>query len=242
MMGPLILALDASHMTGSVAVTRGAETIHEIIFDASDTHSATLMPAVDRCLGAAGVEIREIDLFVTVIGPGSFTGLRIGLATVKGFAAVERRPVAAVGSLEMIAADADFDGASVVPLIDARRGEVYTAVYDVSGERPSEILPPFASAPGLLAASVAAAGIDGDILVCGSGLNSYRTELEESFPEGTSFSGPDWKLPSASLAASMALDRDAVPYERLSALEPLYIRPPDAKLPSTAKLRPGGGR
>ena len=241
-MRPLVLALDASHMTGSVAVTRGAETIHEIIFDASDTHSATLMPAVDECLKTAGVEIKDIDLFVTVIGPGSFTGLRIGLATVKGFAAVERRPVAAVGSLEMIASDTGFDGAGVVPLIDARRGEVYTAMYDVSGERPSEILSPFASAPGLLAASIAATGIDGDILVCGSGLNSYRAELKESFPDGTIFGGSDWRLPSASLAARMALERDAVPYERLSALEPLYIRPPDAKLPSTAKLRPGGGR
>ncbi|MCK4548832.1 MAG: tRNA (adenosine(37)-N6)-threonylcarbamoyltransferase complex dimerization subunit type 1 TsaB [Candidatus Krumholzibacteria bacterium] len=241
-MKPLVLALDASHMMGSVAVTKGSDPLHEIIFDASDTHSATLMPAVDECLAEAGVEIKDIDLFVTVIGPGSFTGLRIGLATVKGFAAVARRPVAAVGSLELIAADTTFDGAFIVPLIDARRGEVYTAMYDISGDMPAEILPPFASAPGSLAARITATRNDGDIFVCGSGLNSYRAELEETFPAGTRFGIPDWIPPSAGLAATLALERDAVPYKELSALEPLYIRPPDAKLPSSAKLRPGGGR
>ncbi len=241
-MKPLVLALDASHMTGSVAVTRGSDPLHEIIFDASDTHSATLMPAVDRCLAAAGAAIRDIDLFVTVIGPGSFTGLRIGLATVKGFAAVAGRPVAAVGSLELIAAAAGAGSAFAVPLIDARRGEVYAAMYDISGDLPVEVHPPFASVPGSLASRVTGAGSTGSLLVCGSGLNSYRDELEASFPAGTLFGAPDWSSPSAGQAATLALEREAVPYERLSALEPLYVRPPDAKLPSSARLRPGGGR
>jgi tRNA threonylcarbamoyladenosine biosynthesis protein TsaB len=241
-MKPLLLALDASHMTGSVAVTRGRDPLHEIVFDASDTHSATLMPAVDECLTAAGAEIKDIDLFVTVSGPGSFTGLRIGLATVKGFAAVAGRPVAAVGSLELIAAAAPFSGPFVVPLIDARRGEVYTAMYDISGGPPFEILPPFASAPGSLASRIGEAGSTGGLMVCGPGLASYRGELEGSFPEGTLFSDPEWITPTAALAAALALERDAVQYEDLSDLEPLYVRPPDAKLPSSAKLLPGGGR
>lgn len=241
-MKPLVLALDASHMTGSVAVTRGSDPLHEIIFDASDTHSATLMPAVDECLAAAQAVIKDIDLFVTVIGPGSFTGLRIGLATVKGFAAVAGRPVAAVGSLELIAAAARSGSAFAVPLIDARRGEVYTAMYDISGDLPVEILPPFASAPGSLAARIMEAGPEGSLFVCGSGMNSYRAELEASFPAGTLFSTPEWVSPSAALAAALSLERDAVPYEELSALEPLYVRPPDAKVPSSARLRPGGGR
>ena len=241
-MNPLVLALDASHMTGSVAVTRGSDLVHEIIFDASDTHSATLMPAVDECLAAAGVAIKNIDLFVTVIGPGSFTGLRIGLATVKGFAAVAGRPVAAVGSLELIAAVAPSGSVFAVPLIDARRGEIYTAMYDISGDLPAEILPPFASAPGSLAARIKESGFDGSLFVCGSGLISYRAELEASFPAGTLFGTQEWTPPAAGMAAALALEREAVPYEALSALEPLYVRPPDAKLPSSARLRPGGGR
>jgi tRNA threonylcarbamoyladenosine biosynthesis protein TsaB len=242
--GPLVLALDASHMTGSVAVTRGRNILHEIIFDASDTHSATLMPAVERCLAEAETGIRDIELFVTVIGPGSFTGLRIGLATVKGFAAVGRRPVAAVGSLEMAAAVAGDAAALAVPLIDARRGEVYSALYDITGELPAERLAPFASAPGALAGRIEAAeeGAGGGMLVCGSGLKTYRDELVDTFAEGTLFAGPDWPEPSASVAALLALEREPVEYVDLAGLEPLYVRPPDAKLPSSAKLRPGGGR
>lgn len=241
-MKPLVLALDASHMKGSVAVTRGSEPLCEIIFDASDTHSATLMPAVDECLAAAGAAIKEIDLFVTVIGPGSFTGLRIGLATVKGFAAVARRPVAAVGSLELLAAAVPFAGVPVLPLIDARRGEVYAAVYDTSGDFPVEILPPFASVPGSLGRRILETGIDGPVIVCGTGSENYRDELEEALPAGTRYCGPRWSTPSASIAAALALEGDTVPYDGLSALEPLYIRPPDAKLPSSAKLLPGGDR
>ncbi len=241
-MKPLVLALDASHMKGSVAVTRGSEPLCEIIFDASDTHSATLMPAVDQCLASARAAIKEIDLFVTVIGPGSFTGLRIGLASVKGFAAVARRPVAAVCSLELLAAAVPFAGVPVLPLIDARRGEVYAAMYDTSGGLPVEILPPFASAPGSLAASILETGIDGPVIVCGTGSEKYRAELEKGLPAGTRYCGPRWSTPSASIAAELALEGDAVSYDGLSALEPLYIRPPDAKLPSSAKLRPGGGR
>jgi tRNA threonylcarbamoyladenosine biosynthesis protein TsaB len=181
---------------------------------------------------------------VTVIGPGSFTGLRIGLATVKGFAAVERRPVAAVGSLEMAAAAAGEAGSFAVPLIDARRGEVYSALYDITGEVPAEVAAPFASAPGNLAVSIDAAQPlpEGAIFVCGSGLRTYRGVLEKTFPDGTLFAGPDWPEPTASVAAALALTREPVRYEDLSGLEPLYVRPPDAKLPASAKLRPGGGR
>ena len=241
-MKPLVLALDASHMKGSVAVTRGSEPLCEIIFDASDTHSATLMPAVDECLAAARTAIKEIDLFVTVAGPGSFTGLRIGLATVKGFAAVARRPVAAVGSLELLAAAIPFAGVPVLPLIDARRGEVYVAMFDTSGVLPVAILQPFASAPGSLGTRILETGIDGPVIVCGTGSENYRDELEKALHAGSRYCGPRWSTPSASIAAALALERDAVPYEELSALEPVYIRPPDAKLPSSAKLRPGGSR
>ena len=241
-MSDLVLALDASHMKGSVAVTRGPEPLCEILFDASDTHSATLMPAVERCLEAARADIRDIDLFVTVIGPGSFTGLRIGLATVKGFAAVRRRPVAAVGSLELLAAAAPYVCQLVVPMVDARRGEVYAAMYSTSRGRPEEIVSPFAASPGDVGRLIQERFGGCSAVVCGTGDERYLGEIEADFPGEIDVLGPRWSVPSSSLAAAIALERDAVPYAQLSGLEPLYIRPPDAKLPSTTKLRPGGGR
>jgi tRNA threonylcarbamoyl adenosine modification protein YeaZ len=144
---PLTLALDTSHRTGSVAVARGEVLLGEIVFDASDTHSATLLPAVDACLRIAGVLLGGIDRFAVSSGPGSFTGLRIGLATVKAFAAVNRRPVVAVASLEVLAAAIPFSRHPVLALIDARRGEVYGALYDTGEGAPVELTPPFSCRP-----------------------------------------------------------------------------------------------
>lgn len=231
------LALDTSHARGSVAIVRGGEILSEVLFDASETHSATLMPAVDACCAAAGVGASLIDVFVAVIGPGSFTGLRIGLATVKGFAAVRRRPVQVAGSLEVLAAALPFAALPVLPLIDARRGEVYAALYDTSSGEPREMAAPFAAAPSALGALGA-----GPFIVCGSGARRYRAELEPLLPAGSRFAGMRWEIPSASIAALLVAGREPVAYARLAALEPLYIRPPEAKVPAAAKLLPGGGR
>jgi tRNA threonylcarbamoyladenosine biosynthesis protein TsaB len=238
---PLVLALDTSHMKGSVCLTRGDDLLCEIVFDASDTHSATLMPAIETCLRTAKVSLGEVDRFAVVIGPGSFTGLRIGLATVKGFAAVRERPVSPVGSLELLAAALPYAGSSVMPLIDARRGEVYASLYDTEGGRPSAVLQPFASAVEDLAGKVGGA-CGGGVITCGTGSERYRAKLEEIFPAGILFCGPMWSMPRASLAPALTLERDPVLFSNLATLEPLYIRPPDARPPSSARLRDGGGR
>jgi tRNA threonylcarbamoyladenosine biosynthesis protein TsaB len=236
-----LLAIDTSHMRGSVAVTRMEVPLCELLFDASDTHSATMMPAVDTCLEKARTRLADIDIFVTVIGPGSFTGLRIGLATVKGLAAVGGRPVVPIGSLEALAAALPFADRPVLPLIDARRGEVYAALFDTSSGYPAEIVSPFSSSPEGLTESIGDETGNKPVIVCGTGAERCRDELGK-LPQGASFCGPRWLTPSASIAAFLALDRDPVPFEALSSLEPLYIRPPDARPPSSARLRPGAAR
>jgi tRNA threonylcarbamoyladenosine biosynthesis protein TsaB len=237
----LVLALDASHPKGSVAVARGEEILCEILFDASDTHSATLLPNVDACFKTAKVSLAEVDRIAVVTGPGSFTGLRIGLATVKAFAAVRRVPVVPLVSLEVLAAAFPFVSSPVVPLIDARRGEVYAACYRTAGGSPVEVIPVFSATPDRLAAALAAAGIAEPLVMCGTGSLRYRAALEPAMPPGSRFAGARWAFPSAALAAVMALGREPVPDEELAALEPLYVRPPDAKLPADARLRECGG-
>jgi len=231
-----VLALDTSHMKGSVAVAAGGTIAGEVLFDASDTHSATMMPAVDACLGIAGVSISEIDLFAVVTGPGSFTGLRIGLATVKGFASFRKRPVVPLGSLELLAAALPFTAGPVMPLIDARRGEVYAAVYDTSGGSPVVLSPPGAVDPSR--AGELPGGVP--VIACGTGSIRYREELVRSLPRGSLFAGERWSVPSAGLAAILAAEMEPVPYESLHLIEPVYIRPPDAKLPPETRLGRGG--
>jgi tRNA threonylcarbamoyladenosine biosynthesis protein TsaB len=238
---PLILALDASHLRGSVAVCRGGETLGEILFDASDTHSATLLPSVDAVLSSAKVPLRAVELVAVVRGPGSFTGLRIALATVKAFAAARRVPVVAVETCAVLAAAFPYAAHPVFPLIDARRGEVYGALYRTDGGLPREIAPLFAAPPGSLGGYAAGRGVSGPLILCGTGAQRHRDVLEPLMPAGSVFAAERWSLPSASLCALVALERSPLSYEELFALEPLYIRPPDARLPDTARLRRAGG-
>ena len=238
---PLMLALDTSHQRGSVAVSRGGDVLSEILFDASDTHSATLLPSVDACLAAAKVSLRDVELIAVVSGPGSFTGLRIGLATVKAFAAVRRIPVVPVESCAVLAAAFPYAAHPVFPLIDARRGEVYGALYATEGGSPREIAPLFSAKPETLGRFLETCSIAGPIILCGTGMLRYRAVLEPLMPAGSFFAGGPWALPSASRCAHLALERVPLRYEELFSLEPLYIRPPDARLPDTTRPRARGG-
>jgi tRNA threonylcarbamoyladenosine biosynthesis protein TsaB len=233
----LILGFDTSHAKGSVAVVRGKEILCEILFDAADTHSATLMPAIDSALEIAGTDVSSIDLFAVTIGPGSFTGLRIGLATVKGFAAVKHRPVVTMTSLELLAAAFPYSERIVCPVIDAYKGEVYAALYDTRSGAPVELVPPLSSKPE---AAGALLRDHGPLILCGTGLARYGGLLLDAAPEGSGAVGARWSIPSAGLLALRAADLEPVDYDELPSLEPLYIRPPDAKLPPSAKLRRGG--
>jgi len=237
---PLVLALDTSHQRGSVAVSRGEEVLCEILFDASDTHSATLLPSVEACLRSAKVEISDIERIAVVWGPGSFTGLRIGLATAKALAAVRRLQVVPVESCAVLAAAFPCAAHPVFPLIDARRGEVYGALYETGDGFPREIAPLFSAKPETLRRVLEAHSITDPLILCGTGALRHRAVLEPLMPSGSYFAGARWALPSASLCALLALARKPLSYEELFAIEPLYIRPPDARLPDTARLRRRG--
>jgi tRNA threonylcarbamoyladenosine biosynthesis protein TsaB len=238
---PVVLALDTSHQRGSVAVSRGEEILSEILFDASDTHSATLLPGVDACLASAKTALSDIGLFAVVYGPGSFTGLRIALATVKAFAAARRSPVVPVESCAVLAAAFPYAARPVLTLIDARRGEVYGALYDTADGPPRGIVPLFAAKPEAVGEVLARHAVAGPLILCGTGALRHRAALEAIVPAGSRFAGERWTVPSASLCALLALEREPLSYDELFALEPLYIRPPDARLPDTAGIRKRGG-
>ncbi|MCD6379765.1 tRNA (adenosine(37)-N6)-threonylcarbamoyltransferase complex dimerization subunit type 1 TsaB [bacterium] len=237
----LTMALDTSHLKGSVAVARGDEILCEILFDASDTHSATLLPAVDTCLRTAHLHIEDVDKFCVVTGPGSFTGLRIGLATIKAFAAVRKRPVVSASSLEVLAAAFPYVSRTIAPIIDARRGEVYLGLYNTQSGLPSSILEPVSVRPEKIAMLLADKNSGAPVIFCGTGAKKYREIIGVNMTDGSSFSVPYRAIPRASLLIAVTMGRAPVEYAELSDMEPLYIRPPDAKLPGKTKLNPGGG-
>jgi len=131
--GPLLLAVETSTRVMSVALCRGEALVGEITTHDSRVHSERLLPAIDQLLAQAGIGLDAIEAFAVSSGPGSFTGLRIGLATVKAFALAGDRPVVAVPSLLALTGVARAAPGPVAALLDARRGEVYAAAASRPG-------------------------------------------------------------------------------------------------------------
>ena len=121
---PLILAIETATRAGGVAVARGEQVLASRTGDAEVSHSTNLIEMIEEVLHQAQVKISEVDLFAVAEGPGSFTGLRIGLATVKAFAAHLNRKVAGVSTLAAVAHASGADG-EIVSLLPAGRGEVF---------------------------------------------------------------------------------------------------------------------
>jgi tRNA threonylcarbamoyladenosine biosynthesis protein TsaB len=149
---PLILAVETATRVMSVALLAGDRAVAEISSDDTRVHSERLLPAIDRLLELAGVSLEAVGAFAVSIGPGSFTGLRIGLATLKAFAFDETRPVAAVPTLAALCAAAAGARGPVAALLDARRGEVYAAAVAAAGDPEPTLLPDSVLTPEELAA------------------------------------------------------------------------------------------
>lgn len=131
-----ILAVDTTGSVCSAAVLSDGRLLAESYVDNKLTHSETLAPMVDCCLKSAGAGIRDIGLFCCAVGPGSFTGIRIGTGMIKAFSHASGKPALGVNTLDALSFNLSGTDETVCPIIDARRGEVYTASYR-NGERIS---------------------------------------------------------------------------------------------------------
>ena len=223
---PLILSVETATLAGSVALSRGDEVLASLTGDSAVSHSNTLLSDIDRVLGEAQVELTAIDVFAVATGPGSFTGLRIGIATVKGLAATLDRPTAGVPTLHAVALAAGPSPRSVA-LLPAGRGEVFAQLFFVTEDglvteldkathiSPSRLLEKYGSLES--------------VLWCGDGAIANKALLEE----GASAEG---KLAPAVTNLAMYVARLALMKFREKqlvhpdALQAMYVRPSDAEL------------
>jgi tRNA threonylcarbamoyladenosine biosynthesis protein TsaB len=129
-----LIALDTCDSKGSVAVLRDADALHTVVHDSSEEYSSWLLPAVQKVLQAAGITLADLDAYAVASGPGSFTGVRVGLATVKAWAEVYGRPIAAVSRLEALATQASERAPFVAAFADGRRSQLFAALYRRQGE------------------------------------------------------------------------------------------------------------
>lgn len=141
-MTELILAVDTTHEFGSLALLRGSQVLEEMLLHAPEGFGQILFGRLGDLLSRHGAKPTDVDCFAAASGPGSFTGVRIGLATVKGLAEATGKPAVAVSNLAAMARHGSGGLRAVV--LDARRGEVYGAVYDASGRAvAAETVMPF---------------------------------------------------------------------------------------------------
>jgi tRNA threonylcarbamoyladenosine biosynthesis protein TsaB len=183
----LILALDTTTGSGSVALLENARLVAEIDAESGLTHSARLLRAVDYLLKQNGLEIADIDGYAVAAGPGSFTGIRIGLSTVKAFAFASKKPVAPVSSLAALALKLRETQARLLcPFLDAKKGEVYAALFEAAGgSRLKVVVREGAYGPDAFLASLPAHRV---VHFIGNGVAVYRERILAYLKDNARFS------------------------------------------------------
>ena len=165
----LTLAFDTSTKTASVALLKGEILLIEQFINTGKNHGETLLPAIENILTIAGIGIAEIGLLAVTVGPGSFTGLRVGASSAKGLAFSKGTPIVGVSTLDALAANVTSGSMKICPMLDARKKEVYAALYRISETGfPERITDEQVISPEILLADM-----DEEILCLGDGAIAY---------------------------------------------------------------------
>lgn len=220
-----ILAVDTSTSTCTVGIANAEGILAESVDSNGQTHARHLMGMVHRSIAASGIPMREIDGFAVVTGPGTFTGLRIGISTIKGLAYALSKPAVGVTSLSALASQADLPTKFVCPVMDARRNEVYYGLYVSEGGEMSQVGTHHVASPSELAGDVR-----GPCQFIGNGARLYRETFEAALGSLARFSHPCRDIIRAETIARLALKQFRKnETQKLSAVVPYYIRKSDAE-------------
>jgi tRNA threonylcarbamoyladenosine biosynthesis protein TsaB len=239
-----LLAIDTSTLVAAVALVEGPPAagatprlLGELAVRARPNHAETLMRQITSLLELAGLELGALDAIAVGAGPGSFTGLRIGFATAKGLCYAAGRPLVAVSSLDALAlgAQAMAAGPSPPPLVaalDARKGELFFADYELAGASsiPRRLGEPRALDPPAFAAHLAARAAHGTVAGIGDGFAVYGPRLREALGDRLAVV-PHPSTPPAWAVAWLGLERFARgEHDALDRAAPTYVRPSDAEI------------
>ncbi len=224
-----VLAIDSSSVVAGVAILDADRLLYEEVQHHEKNHSVILMPMVEQALDSCQLTLKQIDLFAVSGGPGSFTGLRIGISTVKGLAQAVEKPAAAVSTLDALAYNVTGpEDALVCPVMDARRDQVYTCLYRREGSRYVPLMPYSALPVEQLADQLILS--QKSVYFVGDGIPVYRDRLSARLGKSAWFVPPYLTYQRASvigwLGMREAAEGKAVPYQNL---KPFYLRPSQAE-------------
>ena len=226
------LCIETATSRVGVALTCDGRLLAESLLDApAGRQTALLMPELQRLLTASTRTVDQIDLFACASGPGSFTGVRTGIAAIQGLSLASGKPCVGVSTLAMLAMNLPHAAYQVCPMLDARKNEVYTALYHVSGH-PEPLIPDCVIAPAVFLSRLATPTI-----FLGDGALRYRELIQQTLGDMACFAPPAAHVPRPSsgclLAEAALCNGSAVSPEQLL---PSYLRLSEAELSHQHKI------
>jgi tRNA threonylcarbamoyladenosine biosynthesis protein TsaB len=222
-----VLGIDTSTSCGAVGLMDGGEVLSDTLLNIPVTHSERLLRAIEFALGEARCSIGDVDGWAISLGPGSFTGLRIGVSTVKGLAFATGKPVAGVSTLDVLASQVSPTSYLICPILDARKGEVYTAFYRYGAEN---ILGRRSDAQALRPEDLVKK-IKEQTIFLGDGVRTYGDFLLHSLPSLATFPAAPLQIPHGSMVATLGFELlKKGEHLNISTFSPIYIRPSEAEV------------
>ena len=196
-----ILGIDTSTPIGSVGLIEGGSFVAEHTLNITQAHSSRLMPAIDQVLKWGNLTVHDLDACAVGIGPGSFTGVRIGVGTVKSLCYAIKKPIIGVSTLEAIAYNLRYTNGLICPILDARRAEVYGAVFHGGAtlERRCEDL--------CLSIEELLNRVESSAVFVGDGLDTYAEAVRERFGADAIFADSTFNVPRGTNIARIGRER-----------------------------------
>jgi tRNA threonylcarbamoyladenosine biosynthesis protein TsaB len=224
----IVLGIETATMAGSVAVVKENSLMAELVIDSVKSHSERLLKSIDQVLEASQILVEKCDAVAVSIGPGSFTGLRIGVSTAKAIAFAIQKPIIGISTLEVLSCNLPFACGLICPMLDARKKEVFTALYEWIDKRlkiiaSERVLPP--------AKMINTLDRSQETIFLGNGAQLYREFIRSEFGEKAVFPPIYHNFPRASVVASLGMKRLVQKHtDSVETLVPKYLRLSDAEI------------
>ena len=234
-----LLGIDSSGMTASAAIVSGDILVAEFTVNNKQTHSQTLLPMIDQVVKMSGIGLEELDGIAVAAGPGSFTGLRIGSSTAKGMALALNKPIIPVPTLEGMAYRMAGFGGVICPLMDARRSQVYTGIYRMSGSRMECLLEQ--CAVDILDIAAKVNELNENVVFLGDGVPVHRAVLEEKIKVSYQFAPLHLNRQSAASVTALGMNyMEEGKIEDAKDHKPIYLRQSQAERERAKRLQEQG--
>lgn len=219
------LGIETSNAPLSVAIVKDGQVLTEVVQNIKKTHSQTAMPTIEQLMESINIEPKDIDAIAVSEGPGSYTGVRIGVTIAKTLAWTLKKPLVGVSSLKILASNAQFWNGIICPLIDARRQSVFAAAFHGKNLKPI-ISEQHIEIEQLLNELVQ---LNEPVIFIGNDVKIYKNTIEEKLGNNATFAPSSMNLPRASKLIELAMEEQPIEGEQIHSFVPKYYRLAEAE-------------